>query len=120
VVARRVIEGGHQWVRMQTPALITVANSYENLHYKSIQGAKMVQNLKRNPELQAQYIKTVTLDDVNANPLETGLKGSPTIVARTDKVGELGGSCKMYQGESADRMVHDVLQATNVLEFALA
>lgn len=117
VVARRVIEGGYQWVRMDLPALVTVANSYHPLEYKSIRGARRVQMLLRNEEEKNKVIKTVTLDDVGADPALCGLKGSPTIVAKTDKVAEIGGSCIVRQGEPAEQMVKDVLQSTNLREF---
>ncbi|MBY0402678.1 MAG: electron transfer flavoprotein subunit beta/FixA family protein [Cyanobacteria bacterium] len=117
VIARRVIEGGHQWVKMQMPALITVANSYHSLEYKTLRGARMVQNLMRNEDQKAQYLQTITLDDVGADIIKCGLKGSPTIVARTDKVGEIGGSCNVRQGLSVDHMVLDVMQSTNIREF---
>lgn len=117
VVARRVIEGGYQWVKMEMPALVTVANSYHPLAYKSIRGARRVQMLLRNDDEKAKVIKTVTLDDVGADPVKCGLKGSPTIVAKTDKVAEIGGSCVVRQGEPVEVMVRDVLQNTNLREF---
>lgn len=117
VIARRVIEGGHQWVKMGLPALITVANSYHQLEYKSLRGARMVQHLVRNDEEKAQYIKTITLDDVGADIAKCGLKGSPTIVAKTDKVSEIGGSCVVRQGLSVEHMVQDIMQSTNIREF---
>jgi len=117
VLARRVIEGGYQWVRMDMPALVTVANSYQSLAYKSIRGARHVQHLLRNEEEKNRTIKILTLDDVGADPLLCGLKGSPTIVAKTDKVAEIGGSCKVRQGEPVETMVRDVLQTTNLREF---
>lgn len=117
VVARRVIEGGHQWVRMGMPAMMTVANSYHPLEYKSLRGARMVQHLVRNEEEKAKYIKIITLDDVGAVIEKCGLKGSPTIVAKTDKVAEIGGSCNLRQGLSVDHMVQDIMQSTNIREF---
>jgi electron transfer flavoprotein beta subunit len=118
VVARRIIEGGYQWVRMATPALITVANSYHHLEYKSLRGARRVQMLSRNEAEKAKVIKTITLDDIEADPVLTGLKGSPTIVAKTDKVAEIGGSCSLRQGAAVAAMVSDLLQNTNIGEFA--
>ncbi len=118
LVARRVIEGGYQWVKMAMPAMVTVANSYHHLDYKTIRGARKVQMLLRNEEEKNKVIKTVTLDDVGADPLLCGLKGSPTIVAKTDKVAEIGGSCKVRQGEPTDHMVRDLLQTCNLREFA--
>lgn len=117
-LARRVIEGGYQWVRSSLPCLVTVANSYHHLEYKTIKGAKKVQELLRNNEEKLKYIKTVNLDDVKADPALCGLKGSPTIVAKTDKVAEIGGSCKLNQGEAVEVMVKKVFDGSNILEFA--
>jgi electron transfer flavoprotein beta subunit len=118
MIARRVIEGGYQWVKMSMPAMLTVANSYHPLEYKSIRGARRVQQLLRDESAKNDVIKVVTLDDVGADPILCGLKGSPTIVAKTDKVAEIGGSCKVRQGDTIEHMVHDVLQTTNLKEFA--
>ena len=117
VVARRVIEGGYQWVEMEMPALVTVANSYHHLEYKSIHGARRVQMLLRNEEEKNKVIQMLTLDDVGADPAKCGLKGSPTIVAKTDKVAEIGGSCVVHQGQAVEAMVKDVLNSTNLREF---
>jgi len=117
LLAKRVVEGGFEWVRMQVPGLVTVANSYHPLEYKTLRGARMVQHLLRNEEEKANYIKTITLDDIGADPVKCGLKGSPTIVARTDKVSEIGGSCKIYQGAPAEHMVLELVKDTKILEF---
>jgi electron transfer flavoprotein beta subunit len=118
VLARRVIEGGYQWVKMAMPAMLTVANSYHPLEYKSIRGARRVQTLLRNEEEKNSVIKIITLDDVEADPTLCGLKGSPTIVAKTDKVSDIGGNCKVRQGEPIEHMVRDMLQTSNLREFA--
>lgn len=116
--ARRIVEGGHQDVGSDLPALVTVANAYHPLEYMSIRGARLVQELQRDEALKNQYIHTVTLDDVGADPELCGLKGSPTIVAHTDKVGVLGGMCTMHQGKSVELLVREVTEGTNVKEFA--
>ena len=117
IIAKRVVEGGFEWVKMQIPGLITVANSYHPLEYKTLCGARMVQHLLRNEAEKANYIKTITLDDIGADPVKCGLKGSPTIVARTDKVSEIGGSCVIHQGLPTEQMVLDLLKDTKILEF---
>ncbi len=117
IIAKRVVEGGHEVVKMEFPSLITVANSYHPLEYKSLRGAKMVQQLTRDKAEMDKYIKIVTLDDIGADPTKCGLKGSPTIVARTDKVSEIGGSCVIKQGLPIEQMVSDVISGTNILEF---
>lgn len=118
--ARRIIEGGHQDVVTEMPALVTVANAYHPLEYKSIRGARLAQELQRDEALKNQYIYTITLDDVGADPELCGLKGSPTIVAKTDKVGQLGGNCTMHQGKAVEQLVEDVTSTTNLKEFVRA
>ncbi len=117
LVARRIVEGGHTVVATPLPALVTVANAYTPLAYKSLRGAKKVQYLARTPEVEAEYISVIDLDVVNADPMLAGLKGSPTIVGKTWKIGEVGGSCVVRQGQSVANMVTDVLDATPVDEF---
>ncbi len=99
------------------PVLITVANSYHPLEYKSFKGAWRVQSLVRNPEEMKKCIEKVDLDTIKADPERCGLKGSPTIVAATEKVGEIGGTCKMHEGHAPQELVKDVLDCTKVKEF---
>lgn len=115
--ARRIVEGGHQDVIVDMPVLVTVANAYHPLEYKTLRGARLVQQLMRDEALKNQYIHTINLDDVGADPDLCGLKGSPTIVAHTDKVGQIGGQCTMHQGKAIELLVREVLEGTNVKEF---
>lgn len=115
--ARRIIEGGTQLISSELPLLITVANSYHQLEYKSFRGAWKVQWLQRHPEELSKLVSTVDLDTIGAEPERCGLKGSPTIVAHTDKVGEIGGNCKMYEGQSIPDMVTELIKSTNIKEF---
>lgn len=118
--ARRIIEGGYQKLASSLPALITVANSYHPLEYKSFRGAWKVQWLQRNPEELKKVITTVDLDIIGADPERCGLKGSPTIVAHTDKVGEIGGNCKVFEGHAPEDMVKELVAASNIKEFVKA
>lgn len=118
--ATRIIEGGTQKVVVPTPVLFTVANSYHPLEYKSFRGTWRVQQLARQPEELKKFIQTVDLDLIEADPTRTGLKGSPTIVAATEKVGDIGGNCKMHEGEAPQVMVEEVLKSTNISEFLVA
>lgn len=115
--ARRIIEGGYQKVVVEPPVLVTVANSYHPLEYKSFRGTYRVQQLQRNPEELAKFIKTIDLDLVGADIERCGLKGSPTIVAATEKVGEIGGSCVVHQGHSPEELVKEVLKGSAIKEF---
>lgn len=120
VHARRIIEGGTQTVITDIPVLVTVANSYHQLEYKSFRGAWRVQYLQRNPDELKKYIQTIDLDVIGADPERCGLKGSPTIVAWTEKVGEIGGNCKMHEGSSPEHIVEEVIEASSVKEFLVA
>ncbi len=109
VTARRAIEGGSQTVMTHLPALITVANSAERLAYKTLRGARRIQQLQRDEQARTEVIQIITLDEIQADPDRCGLKGSPTIVAATDKVGEIGGNCQMFQGKAIEALVKDLL-----------
>ncbi|MBI5175012.1 MAG: electron transfer flavoprotein subunit beta/FixA family protein [Candidatus Obscuribacter sp.] len=120
VHGRRIIEGGYQKVVSEMPLLVTVANSYHPLEYKSFRGAWKVRRLARNEEELKKFIHTIDLDIVKADPDRTGLKGSPTIVAATEKVGELGGSCKMHEGQSVETLVQSVIKESQLEQFFVA
>jgi len=120
VEARRIIEGGTQKVVTDLPVLVTVANSYHALEYKSFRGAWRVRQLIRNPEEMKNYIRTVDLDMVGADSERCGLKGSPTIVAATEKVGDLGGNCQMFEGNAPETLVSDLLAVSKVRDYVAA
>lgn len=120
VHARRIIEGGTQKVVTDMPVLVTVANSYHQLEYKSFRGTWRVQHLQRNPEELKKFIQTIDLDVIGAEADRCGLKGSPTIVAWTEKVGEIGGNCQMHEGSSPENLVKEVIDNSSVKEFLVA
>lgn len=108
VNARRIIEGGAEEVVAQMPSLLTIANSYNPLKYKSFRGAKFAQEIKRNDDLNKELVEIVDTATCDAQELSCGLPGSPTIVSATWKIGSIGGSCEMHQGKSIPEMVDDV------------
>jgi electron transfer flavoprotein beta subunit len=120
VHARRIIEGGVQKVQTEMPVLVTVANSYHPLEYKSFRGAWRVQQLQRKQDELKQYIQTVDLDIVGADPERCGLKGSPTIVAATEKVGDIGGNCTMHEGSAPETLVRECLTNAKIEQFLVA
>ena len=110
VTARRVVEGGFQNVETAMPLLITVANSATPLGHKRFTEVANVKEMLRTPEERARRIKTVSLDDVGADSARTGLVGSPTVVGKTWKLGEVGGSCKVFEGEAVEMEVTHLLE----------
>ncbi|HEY9773942.1 MAG TPA: electron transfer flavoprotein subunit beta/FixA family protein [Planktothrix sp.] len=120
VHARRIIEGGVQKVITELPVLVTVANSYHPLEYKSFRGAWKVQRLQRHQDELKAVVQTVDLDLIGADPERCGLKGSPTIVAATEKVGDIGGNCCMHEGSAPETLVSEILSKSNIKEFLVA
>jgi len=116
LVAQRVVEGGAQTVACPLPAVVTVANSAPRLAYRTLRGAQRVQRLQRDEAERKAVIRTVTLDDIGADPTRCGLRGSPTIVAATEKVGEIGGQCVLYQGRPVEALVGEALRNASIAE----
>jgi electron transfer flavoprotein beta subunit len=114
LVARRAIEGGSQIVMVPLPALVTVANSARRLAYPTLRGVQRVQRLMRDEAARAEAIQILNLDDVGADPKRCGLQGSPTIVAATEKVGEIGGNCQIFQGQPVPQLVKELAQALDL------
>jgi len=110
VKARRVIEGGHQDIESSFPILITVANSATPLGQKKFSDVARVKEMLRHPDERNRRIKSVNLDDIKADPTRIGLVGSPTVVGKTWKLGDIGGSCTMFQGESVEREVTELME----------
>jgi electron transfer flavoprotein beta subunit len=105
IVATRIIDGGIQRLETQPPVLITVANSASRLDHKKFANVHKVKKLSRDKAEMDKVIKIITLDDIGAEPGRVGLLGSPTVVGKTWKIGEKGGSCKLFKG---DRPAHEV------------
>ncbi|MEN9230558.1 MAG: electron transfer flavoprotein subunit beta/FixA family protein [Thermostichus sp. DG02_5_bins_236] len=120
LLARRAIEGGSQTVTVPLPALVTVANSAQRLAYPTLRGARRVQHLMRDEAARAEVIQIINLDDVGADPERCGLKGSPTIVAATEKVGEIGGNCQVFQGQSVPSLVKSLTEAASISSYSYA
>ncbi|MBF0293029.1 MAG: electron transfer flavoprotein subunit beta/FixA family protein [Nitrospinae bacterium] len=107
--ARRVVEGGHQWLEAPLPILITVANSASKLEHKRFANVHKVKELLRNKEEMSKRIFTIDLDVIGAESGRTGLVGSPTVVGKTWKLGEIGGSCHMLSGDSPTHNVEHLM-----------
>ncbi|MEN9201669.1 MAG: electron transfer flavoprotein subunit beta/FixA family protein [Thermostichus sp. DG_1_6_bins_120] len=120
LLARRAIEGGRQTVTVPLPALVTVANSARRLAYQTLRGARRVQQLMRDEAARAEVIQILNLEDVGADPERCGLKGSPTIVAATEKVGEMGGNCQVFQGQSVPNLVKSLTEAASIPSYVTA
>lgn len=100
--ASRVIEGGKQRLELPLPCLITVANSANKISHKRFTNVHKLKELMRDKESLSKMVFIVSLPDIGADSNLTGLAGSPTVVGKTWKLGEIGGSCLMFKGDSPE------------------
>jgi electron transfer flavoprotein beta subunit len=105
VMARRVVEGGFQELETSQPVLVTVANSATPLELKNFHNVAEVKDVLRHPEQKEARLKTVSLDDIGADASRVGIVGSPTVVGKTWRLGDIGGNCVMFMGDSAEHEV---------------
>lgn len=110
VLARRVIEGGFQELESTLPVLVTVANSATPLEIKKFHNVAEVKGLIRHAAQKAEKLRTVNLDDIGADASRVGIVGSPTVVGKTWKLGEIGGNCVMFMGESPEHEVKGLME----------
>ena len=108
ISARRIVEAGHQEVELDMPALVTMANSATPLEFKRFANVAAVKKLLRDKQESDKKIEIVNLDGVSADSKRAGLVGSPTVVGKTWKLGDIGGSCKMFQGEALDKEMEEL------------
>ena len=111
VRADRIIDGGMQTLESNVPVLVTIANSASKLENKKFANVHKLKQLQRDKEALAEKVFTVTLDDVNADATRVGLVGSPTVVGKTWKMGEKGGSCVVFSGDSPSHEVDLLLDS---------
>lgn len=82
VVVKRVFEDGYQWIKMQSPCLITTLKEMNEPRYMSVGG---VFDAFREKE-----IVKWTLEDIDVDKQHIGLKGSPTKVKKSFTKGVKG------------------------------
>ncbi|OGX31143.1 MAG: electron transfer flavoprotein subunit alpha [Omnitrophica WOR_2 bacterium RIFCSPHIGHO2_01_FULL_48_9] len=88
---RRMIEGGHQTLKVPIPCIISVAPTSIPARRPSLSGS--IQSR------QAQ-IETYTLDHISLNPEAVGLAGSPTVVAKAVNIEHTRPPVTMLSGKN--------------------
>jgi len=99
VIVRRIIEGGHQTLRVPLPCLISVAPTARAARRPSIKGMMRAKNAA---------IETWNLDQIGLDASRVGLDGSPTIVAKTLSMARTRPEATLFEGsirEMVDRLV---------------
>jgi hypothetical protein len=65
--------------------------------------------LLRDEQAKKERIQLLDLDKINADPKKVGLVGSPTVVGKTWKIGEKGGSCRLFKGAAVSKEVETLV-----------
>ncbi|HXV64419.1 MAG TPA: electron transfer flavoprotein subunit beta/FixA family protein [Vicinamibacteria bacterium] len=100
LLVRRIVEGGHQVLRVPLPAVISVAPTARPLRRPSIKG------LMRSKKA---FVETWNIDQIGLRADEVGIDGSPTIVAKVVTMARTRPEAVMLSGparESVDGLVY--------------
>src|SRR3989338_3022502 len=97
---RRMIEGGHQTLKIPIPCVISVAPTSIPARRPSLVGSI---NAKRS------QIEILTLDQIGLPPEQVGLAGSPTIVAKAVNVERSRGAVTMIDGKDIDEKAEKLI-----------
>ena len=101
VLARRIVEGGDQLLRVPLPCLVAIAPTGQPLRRPSLRGVLKAKSVA---------IETWSLDDIGLAPERVGLDGSPTIVAKTADMPRSRPGAVLFPGEPGE-MVDGLVRA---------
>jgi electron transfer flavoprotein alpha subunit len=111
VIARRIIEGGYQILRLPIPCVISLTPTGIPPRKPSLSGAIKARNLK---------ITTFGIDDIGLGTDKIGLNGSPTIVVKVVNIVSERAPVTMSEGHSeaelVDSLIANLKKGGNVLE----
>ncbi|MGC8569265.1 MAG: electron transfer flavoprotein subunit beta/FixA family protein [Nitrososphaeria archaeon] len=97
LIVKRQLESYIEKYRVRMPALISVL-----MHLLQPRDVTLGNKLRAVTE---KPIRVYTNNELQLNPLCTGLKGSPTIVAKTEFIGKIPRKQQVVQGKSPEEMV---------------
>lgn len=103
IKATRLIEGGYEVLNLPMPALITVVKEIADPRLPTLTGKLKAKKLK---------IKQWTANDIEADPENLGLKGSPTRVVKTfsPKVTREGKVIEVKDENSLNQAVDEIIE----------
>jgi electron transfer flavoprotein alpha subunit len=111
VIARRIIEGGYQILRLPIPCVISLTPTGIPPRKPSLSGAIKARNLK---------ITTFGIDDIGLGTEKIGLNGSPTIVVKVVNIVSERAPVTMSEGHSETELVDSLIanfkKGGNILE----
>ncbi len=111
VVAKRIIEGGYQMMRLPMPCMISLTPTGIPPRKPSLSGAIKARNLK---------INTFGIDDIGLGTEKIGINGSPTIVAKVVNMVSERPPITMSTGHNesslVDSLIANLKKGGNVME----
>jgi len=96
IVAKRIIEGGYQMIKLPTPCLLSLTPTGVKPRKASLSGAMRARSAK---------ITTFNIDDIGLGNEKIGLSGSPTIVAKVVNITSDRATIMMANGNSEKELV---------------
>jgi electron transfer flavoprotein alpha subunit len=111
VVAKRIIEGGYQELRLPIPCVISLTPTGIPPRKPSLSGAVKARNIK---------ITTFGIDDIGLGTEKIGINGSPTIVVKVVNIVSERPPITMSEGHNeaslVDSLIANLKKGGNVLE----
>lgn len=111
VIAKRIIEGGYQMLKLPIPCVISLTPTGIPPRKPSLSGAIKARNLK---------ITTFGIDDIGLGTEKIGISGSPTIVAKVVNIVSERPPITMSEGHNeaalVDSLIANFKKGGNVLE----
>ena len=111
VVARRIIEGGYQMLRLPLPCVISLTPTGIPPRKPSLSGAIKARNMN---------ITTFGIDDIGLGTEKIGINGSPTIVVKVVNIVSERPPVTMSEGHNeaalVDSLIANMKKGGNVLE----
>ncbi len=111
VIAKRIIEGGYQIMKLPMPCVISLTPTGIPPRKPSLSGAIKARNLK---------ITTFGIDDIGLGTEKIGISGSPTIVAKVINIVSERPPITMSEGHNetslVDSLIANLKKGGNVLE----
>ncbi|MCM8776271.1 MAG: FAD-binding protein, partial [Candidatus Omnitrophica bacterium] len=101
LMVRRIIEGGHQVLKVPIPCLISVTPTATAARRPSLVGAIKAKSMK---------IETWNLDQIGLKAEEVGLIGSPTMVAKVVDIVRTRPPLVMMSGRTPADLVEDLIR----------
>ncbi len=98
IVATREVEWGQEKISSKYPALLTITDNANSPRPPSVKRVMAYKNLEPQIPHFEQEIKLWTTKDINADPEQCGLKGSPTKVKQIENVVLTAADAKMVAG----------------------